>query len=90
MRKRLTGNLGLKVLAFFIAVFMWLIVVNIDDPVIEKTYAGVPVSVINEEIVTTTNRTYQIVDDTQEVSVTVSARRSVMEKIKTEDITAVA
>ena len=90
MRKRLTGNLGLKVLAFFIAVFMWLIVVNIDDPVIEKRYAGVPVSVINEEIVTTTNRTYQIVDDTQEVSVTVSARRSVMEKIKTEDITAVA
>ncbi len=90
MRKRLTGNLGLKALAFFIAVFMWLIVVNIDDPVIEKTYAGVPVSVINEEIVTTTNRTYQIVDDTQEVSVTVSARRSVMEKIKTEDITAVA
>lgn len=90
MRKRLTGNLGLKALVFFIAVFMWLIVVNIDDPVIEKTYAGVPVSVINEEIVTTTNRTYQIVDDTQEVSVTVSARRSVMEKIKTEDITAVA
>lgn len=90
MRKRLTGNLGLKVLAFFIAVFMWLIVVNIDDPVIEKTYAGIPVSVINEEIVTTTNRTYQIVDDTQEVSVTVSARRSVMEKIKAEDITAVA
>ena len=90
MRKRLTGNLGLKALAFFIAVFMWLIVVNIDDPVIEKTYAGVPVSVINEEIVTTTNRTYQIVDDTQEVSVTVRARRSVMEKIKTEDITAVA
>lgn len=90
MRKRLTGNLGLKVLAFFIAVFMWLIVVNIDDPVMEKTYTGVPVNVINEEIVTTTNRTYQIVDDTQEVSVTVSARRSVMEKIKTEDITAVA
>lgn len=90
MRKRLTGNLGLKVLAFFIAVFMWLIVVNIDDPVMEKTYTGIPVKVINEEIVTTTNRTYQIVDDTQEVSVTVSARRSVMEKIKAEDITAVA
>ena len=29
MRRRLTSNLGLKVLAFFIAVFMWLIVVNI-------------------------------------------------------------
>lgn len=90
MRKRLTGNLGLKILAFFTAVFMWFIVVNIDDPVIEKTYNGIPVNVINEEIVTTTNRTYQIVDDTQEVNVTVSAQRSVMDKIKAEDITAVA
>ena len=33
MRRRLTANLGLKVMAFFTAVFMWLIVVNIDDPV---------------------------------------------------------
>ena len=90
MRRRLTSNLGLKVLAFFIAVFMWLIVVNIDDPVIEKTYIGIPVSVVNEEIVTATNRTYQIVDGTQEVSVAVSARRSVMEKITAEDIAAVA
>ena len=54
MRRRLTENLGLKILAFFIAIFMWLIVVNIDDPVIETAYNGIPVSVINEEIVTTT------------------------------------
>ena len=90
MRRRLTANLGLKVLAFFSAVLMWLVVVNIDDPVTEKTYTGVPVSVINEEVVTTTNRTYQIVDDTQEVVVTVSANRSVLNKIRSEDIVAVA
>lgn len=90
MRRRLTANLGLKVLAFFSAVLMWLVVVNIDDPVTEKTYTGIPVSVINEEVVTTTNRTYQIVDDTQEVVVTVSANRSVLNKIRSEDIVAVA
>lgn len=90
MRRRLTANLGLKVLAFFSAVFMWLVVVNIDDPVTEKTYTGIPVSVINEEVVTTTNRTYQIVDNTQEVMVTVSANRSVLNKIRAEDIIAVA
>lgn len=90
MRRRLTANLGLKVLAFFSAVFMWLVVVNIDDPVTDKTYNGISVSVINEEIVTTTNRTYQIVDNTQEVSVTVSANRSVLNKIKSEDIVAIA
>lgn len=90
MRRRLTANLGLKVLAFFSAVLMWLVVVNIDDPVTEKTYTGIPVSVINEEVVTTTNRTYQIVDNTQEVMVTVSANRSVLNKIRSEDIIAVA
>ncbi len=90
MKRRLTDNWGLKILAFFSAVLMWLVVVNIDDPVTDKTYNGIPVSVINEEIVTTTNRTYQIVDNTQEVSVTVSANRSVLNKIKSEDIVAIA
>lgn len=90
MEKRLTANLGLKVLAFFTAVFMWFVVVNIDDPVIEKTYTGISVQVVNEEVVTTTNRTYQIVDDTKEVNVTVRAQRSEMNKIKAENITATA
>ncbi len=90
MKRRLTANWGLKILAFFSAVLMWLVVVNIDDPVTDKTYNGISVSVINEEIVTTTNRTYQIVDNTQEVSVTVSANRSVLNKIKSEDIVAIA
>ena len=58
MRRRLTSNLGLKVLAFFIAVFMWLIVVNIHDPVIEKTYTGIPVSVEIDEIIKETYRIY--------------------------------
>lgn len=90
MKKRLTVNFGLKILAFFIASFMWLIVVNIDDPVTDKTYTGIPVQVINEEVVTSANRTYQIVDDTQEVSVTVTAQRSVLNDIKAEDIVAIA
>lgn len=90
MKKRLTNNLGLKMLAFLIAMFMWLIVVNIDDPITDKTYTGIPVSVINEDVVTDNNRTYQIVDDTQTVNVTIEAKRSVLSKIKSEDITAVA
>ena len=90
MRKKLMTNFGLKILAFFIAAFMWLIVVNIDDPITDKTYSGVKVEVINAEVVTDSNRTYQIVDDTGEVNVTVTAKRSVLNKIRTEDITATA
>ena len=90
MKKRLTNNLSLKILAFLIAAFMWLIVVNIDDPITDKTYTGIPVSVINEDVVTDNNRTYQIVDDTQTVNVVVSAKRSILSKIKSDDISATA
>ncbi len=37
--KRITNNLALKILAFLIAAFLWLVVVNIDDPVDDKTFS---------------------------------------------------
>ncbi len=90
MKKRLMNNIGLKVLAFFMAVMSWFIVVNIDDPVTTQTYYNIPVSVINEDVLTEANQTYRIVDDTQTVSVIVSAKRSVLDKIKNDDISAIA
>ena len=35
--KRLTRNLGLKIVSFLLAVALWLLVVNIDDPVDRKS-----------------------------------------------------
>ena len=90
MRKRITNNLALKILAFLIAVFLWLVVVNIDDPVDDKTFSNIPVQVTHEEVITDNNNTYQIVDNTQEINVTVTAQRSVLDKIKAEDIVATA
>ena len=76
MRKRITNNLALKILAFLIAAFLWLVVVNIDDPVDDKTFSNIPVQVTHEEVITDNNNTYQIVDNTQEINVTVTAQRS--------------
>lgn len=90
MKRRLMNNVGLKVLAFLSAFVLWLMVVNIDDPVKTETYHNIPVTVVNEEVLAETNQTYQIVDDTQMVSVTVSAHRSILNKIKNEDIAAIA
>lgn len=80
MRKRITNNLALKILAFLIAAFLWLVVVNIDDPVDDKTFSNIPVQVTHEEVITDNNNTYQIVDNTQEINVTVTAQRSVLDK----------
>ncbi len=90
MRARLTNNLGLKILAFLLAILLWLVVVNIDDPISSKTYNNIPVSVINAEVLAEEQQTYQIVDGTQEVAVTVTARRQILDEITSDDITAVA
>lgn len=90
MKKRLMNNIGLKVLAFFVAVMSWFIVVNFDDPVTTKTYYNIPVSVINEEVLAEANQTYRIVDDTQTINVLVSANRSILNEITNDDIAAIA
>ena len=35
LAKKLTNNLGLKVLAVLFAIALWIVVVNIDDPVLK-------------------------------------------------------
>ncbi|SHK61821.1 CdaR family protein [Hespellia stercorisuis] len=90
MRHKLTENLGLKLIAIFFAMLLWLVVVNVDDPVDSMIYRSVPVTVKNEEVVTNKGKTYQINDNTQLVSVTVNAKRSVLSKITASDIIATA
>lgn len=86
MKKILKNNIGLKLLAVLFAVLLWLVVVNIDDPVISKTFSGIPVTVEHSEILTEQQKTYQIVDGTQNVNVTVFAKRRTLSKIKAEDL----
>ncbi|MFR4627459.1 MAG: CdaR family protein [Dorea formicigenerans] len=69
---------------------LWLIVVNIDDPVTTQTFNNISVAVTNAEVLAATNQTYQIEDGTQNVSVTVRAKRSVLNKIKADNIKATA
>ena len=38
LAKKLTNNLGLKVLAVLFAIALWIVVVNIDDPVKPAQY----------------------------------------------------
>ena len=90
MKEILKNNLGLKLLAFLFASLLWLIVVNIDNPVVSKTFPGIPVIVEHSELLTEQKKTYQIVDDTQIVNVTVSAKRRTLSKIKAEDLVVTA
>lgn len=87
---KLAENIGLKLAALLFAALLWLIVVNVDDPIDSATFRNIPVTVTNEEVVTNMGKVYQIVDGTDSVTVTVSAPRSVLAKISSEDIIATA
>ena len=89
MKENWKNNLGLKVLAILFALFLWWAVVNIDDPVDTKTF-NVDVAITNPEVITNAGKSYQIVDDTSNVSVTVKARRKVLDEIRKSNIVATA
>ena len=48
---KFTDNLGLKIIAVIFAAFLWLIVVNLDNPVSTQTFSEIPVTIINEDII---------------------------------------
>lgn len=89
MKDKLKNNLSLKILAFVFAVFLWWAVVNIDDPINTKQFY-VDVAVTNPEVITNAGKSYQILDDTKTITVTIKARRKVLDEIKSSHIMATA
>jgi len=51
MRKRLTNNLGLKILSVMVAFVIWLVILNVDDPTITTRITGIDVKTINTYII---------------------------------------
>ncbi len=90
MKKFFTNNLGLKFLALIGSFLLWLIVVNVNDPVDYQTFTGVQVEIINADAITDEGKVYQILDNTNVITVTVTAKRSVLDTLSRENIRAVA
>ncbi|MCM1103160.1 MAG: CdaR family protein [Clostridium sp.] len=90
MKKWLTQNLGLKFLSVICASILWLIVMNINDPIDEQRFIGIPVELTNTDAITDEGKVYQILDNTNMVNVTVRAKRSVLDQLDRDNIQAVA
>ena len=102
MKDKLIKNIGLKVLSVLVAFLIWLMVINVDDPVKTRSY------VISEQRIQRINveeaqasaeksesgkKVYSLVRDEDEsgnVTVYVTARRSILDKLQTSDIKVVA
>ena len=90
MKKKLTHNLGLKILALLFSFMLWLTVVNMEDPVLTEPYTRIPVEILNEDALLDQGKVYEILDNTGYVTVYVTANRSVFDDININNIHAYA
>ena len=89
MKERLANNLNLKIIAVLFSVALWVISININDPLQSKTYS-VTVQLQNMSAMTNAGKYVEILDDSDEISVTVRANRSIMDNFSASNIMATA
>lgn len=91
MKKRLLSNWGLKLASILLAFILWIIVVNIDNPVEYREFRNVKVQLVNEQLLTDENQVYEILDSSNYVrKITVYAPKKMIGQITEDDIVAVA
>ena len=81
MKEKLIKHLDLKILALLFAVILWLIVVNIDDPVKTVQFSGINVQILHASDLEKQGYCYDVIDGTDTINVSVTGRRSVIEEI---------
>lgn len=89
MKIKISDNFGTKVLSLAIALILWFIIGNVNDPVVTKSFSDIPVQVINEDVLESINKVYEVTEgDT--VTVTVRGKKSIVNDLQADDFTAVA
>lgn len=91
MKNKITANIGLKIVSLFFSFLLWLVVNNINDPTIDRSFTNIPVKLLNTELITDSGQIYEILDDTAVIDkVTVWAPRSVFSSFNAGNIVATA
>ena len=86
----IANNFGLKLLAVIVSCGLWFVVSNINDPVGKRQFYNVPVSIINDDLVTSEGKVYEVIEGTNYVNVTVIGKSTIIKEITKEDLRAVA
>ena len=84
MKKKLTSNIGLKILSVLLAALLWLVITNVDDPVKSRPFSNVLVEIQNEDVINEPDKIYEIIEG-ETVSFRVLAKRSVVDSLTSND-----
>ncbi len=90
MIRKLLRNPGLKIVSVLLAMLLWFLVVQIDDPQDTKTFSNIKVKLTNTDLLENQDKVYEILDGTDVVSVTVHAPKSIISQMRASDISAEA
>lgn len=83
------NNFLYKLLSLGIAVMIWLIIINVADPVTTRNFSGLEVNIINQSAITSINQVYEVVEG-QTVDFTVRGKTSVINNLNISDFSASA
>ncbi|MBO5474472.1 MAG: hypothetical protein J6A08_11935 [Lachnospiraceae bacterium] len=91
MKNKFVKNWGLKIGSFLFAVVLWIIVTNINDPVISYKATDIPVTIKNGNLITDNGQIYEVLDGTDVIDVvTIFAPRSIIDSLDDSNVVAVA
>lgn len=88
MKSRLLSHPGLKAASLIVAFAVWLIIMNVNNPVVRKTIINIPLTVTNASYVESMGLAYAPMTNSDSVSVTVETNRSIAERLSQNNITA--
>lgn len=83
-KQNLLNNIGLKIGSLVIAILLWLVVVNVTDPIGTQPFRNVKVNIINTSVITDNGKTFEILDGSDVLSsVTIRAARTILQELGT-------
>ncbi len=86
----LLKDLWLKVVSILLAIVIWFVWIQIENPTIPKDFSGVKVSIINQSELNPDKKVWEILNNSDTVSVTVTAPKTVINGLTADDIIAEA
>lgn len=90
MKKSLMNKSTLKILSLLIAILIWVVVKNVQDPMLVKVITRIPVTIVNESYLASRLEVPLLIEGQDTVNVKVKGRESVVKELAREDFTAVA
>ena len=82
--KLISGTLSLRLLSIVLAVCLWSLVVNTEDPIETRTFSNVEVEIINSDVISNLNQSYQIKNG-ERISFSIRGKKSIVDKMKKSD-----